>query len=172
MDSLDIYKALSKSVKHFKGVFPLDKLPSSFSLPAIFVINLDTHKQPGSHWIAISITDSGHGEYFDSYGIPPLKHKLIFFLRMHTIHWKYNKIRLQGSISNVCGQYCCVYALCRGQNIPMKIFTSKFSRSDFCVNDKKIIRLYRKNFGKCIPCDREENHQNCISLFDIVQDNM
>jgi hypothetical protein len=29
---------------------------------------------PGLHCVAISFSDSGYAEYFDSYGLPPIKH--------------------------------------------------------------------------------------------------
>lgn len=39
----------------FKGVFASDRLPSKFTLPAAFVINLSTHNSRGTHWVALYI---------------------------------------------------------------------------------------------------------------------
>jgi hypothetical protein len=38
----------------FKGVFPSDKIPKLNDLSPYAILNLDTSKQPGSHWIAIA----------------------------------------------------------------------------------------------------------------------
>jgi hypothetical protein len=38
----------------FKGVFPSDKIPKLNDLSPYAILNLDTSKQPGSHWVAIA----------------------------------------------------------------------------------------------------------------------
>ena len=40
--------------KKFKGVYPSDKIPKLNDLSPYAILNLDTSKQPGSHWVAIA----------------------------------------------------------------------------------------------------------------------
>ena len=55
----------------FRGVFASNTLPNV--LPRgqnhALVINLDSNKKPGSHWVGLFISSSGHGVYFDSLGL-------------------------------------------------------------------------------------------------------
>jgi len=51
----------------FKGVFPADKIPKLNDLSPYAVLNLDTSKEPGSHWVAIA--KEGDDTYiYDSFG--------------------------------------------------------------------------------------------------------
>ena len=104
-------KVLSKHVKYFQGVYPIDLLSSTLIKPSIIVISLYKYYIPGSHWVAVFISDIGYAEYFDSYGLPPYKLEIIAFLHRHSISWTFKCHRLQGITSNVCGHYCCIYAL-------------------------------------------------------------
>lgn len=51
----------------FKGVFPSDKIPKLNDLSPYAILNLDTSKESGSHWVAIA----KHGDdtyLYDSFG--------------------------------------------------------------------------------------------------------
>jgi hypothetical protein len=87
MNTVQFYKIVTKHVKYFQGVYPIDILPSTFIKPSIIVINLDKHYMPGSHWVIVSFSDSGYAEYFDSFGLPPMKHEIITYLRRHFVSW-------------------------------------------------------------------------------------
>ena len=109
---------LSKHIKYFQGVYPLDLLPSTLTKSCIIIINLDKLYMPGSHWVAICFSDSGSAEYFDSYGLPPFRIEIMAYLQRHWISWTFNRHRLQGLSSNVCRHYCCFYALHRPKGLP------------------------------------------------------
>lgn len=51
-----------------------DKLPKKPNRRECGIINLDTHKGPGTHWVAY-IKTSNDAEYFDSFGNlqPPIE---------------------------------------------------------------------------------------------------
>jgi len=70
-------------------------LPSTFIKPSIIVINIDKHYMPGSHWVAVCISDSGYAEYFNSYGLPPYKFEIMAFLQRHSISRTFNRHRPQ-----------------------------------------------------------------------------
>jgi hypothetical protein len=64
----------------FKGVFPSDKIPKLNDLAPYAILNLDTSKEPGSHWIAIAkYPHENKTIMYDSFGrsdkkiIPTLK---------------------------------------------------------------------------------------------------
>ena len=94
MNTLQIRKVLMKHVKYFQGVYPLDLLPPTLIKPSIIVINLDKHYMSGSHWVTVNFSDTGYAEYFDSYGVLPLKLEIMAYLQRHSISWSFNRHRL------------------------------------------------------------------------------
>jgi len=126
MNSIHIHKVLTKPVKYFQGVYPIDILPSTLIKPSIIVINLDKDYMPGSHWVAVCFPDSGCAEYFDSCGLLSFKYEIMAFLQRYSNSWKFNRHRLQGLTSNVCGHYCCLYTLHRARGLSMTSFVNIF----------------------------------------------
>jgi len=126
MNTTQIDKVLSKHVKYFQGVYPIDLLPSTLIKTSIIVVNLDKHYMPGSHWVAVCISDSGYAHYFDLYGLPPYKLEIIAFLQRHSIFCIIHRHRLQGLVLNVCGHYSCIYALHRARGQTMRSFVYMF----------------------------------------------
>jgi len=111
MDTIQISCTL-KEVKSFLGVFPSDMLPRSITQPSTAIVNADTHTQSGSHWLAIRLEPRFSTLfYIDSYGLPPHIHAIETFLRRNCTVLDYNSIELQGPLSMVCGEYCCLFAL-------------------------------------------------------------
>ena len=149
MYTLQIYKTLTKHVKYFQGVYPIDLLPSTFIKPSIIIINLDKHYMPDSHWVAVSFSDSGYAEYFDSYGLPPIKQEIIAYLQPHTVSWTFNGTRLQGLTSNVCGHYCRPYAQHRALGLSMTSFLDMFEPARYNCNDITAVRMFRAQFKRC-----------------------
>lgn len=125
----------------FKGVFPCDSLPNQFSLPAIFVINLSPHTDPGSHWVAIYIASSKYVFYFDSFGLPINNKYIAQFLTKHALRIVHNEKQLQHITSNKCGQFCCVFAISILKNCTIPSFMSKFCKNLF-VNDIVIENMF------------------------------
>lgn len=52
----------------FKGVFPSDKIPQLNDLSCYCILNLDSSKQDGSHWVALTKMENGDSILYDSYG--------------------------------------------------------------------------------------------------------
>jgi hypothetical protein len=164
MNTLQIHKVLTKHVTYFQGVYPIDLLPSTLIKPSIIVINLDKHYMPGSHWVAVCFSDSGYAEYFDSYGLPPYKLEIMAYLQRHSSSWTFNRHRLQGLTTNVCGHYCCLYALHRARGLPMTSLVIMFQPARYTCNDIRAVRMFRTQFGECPACSRlEEQQQSCKS---------
>lgn len=143
MDTHSIIKAIMPYQKNniFKGVYPCDVLPNKFSLPAIFVINLSPHTEPGSHWVAVYISPKKLAFYFDSFGFPIQNTYILQFLRKHSNQITYNKEQLQHITSIKCGKFCCVFTISILRNSTISSFMTKFCKNLF-VNDIVIENMY------------------------------
>lgn len=129
----------------FKGVFPCDSMPHSFKLPAAFVINLSRHDEPGTHWVAIYISERGNAFYFDSFGMKSTNFHINAFLKTHAKSVTYNTKQIQHISSNKCGRFCCVFIVAALKKCSIDSFLRRFSLNLF-VNDIAVERMY--NFLK------------------------
>lgn len=126
----------------FKGVYPRNELPAYVTHPSIFVINTDTSDKPGLHWVAVSFNSFGYGEYFDSFGMPPLYEDILNFVQRHSFYpYRYNSRFLQDMMSSVCGLYVIYYVLLKSRGYSLSRILSKFSSRCQNVNDKKVAQL-------------------------------
>ena len=139
MNTVQIHKVLTKNVKCFQRVYPLDLLQSTLIKHSIIVVNLDKHYMPGSHRVAVCFSDSGYNEYFYSYGLPPFKFEIIAYLQRHSISCTFNRHRLQRLTSNVCGHYCCLYALHTARGLSMTSFVDMFIPARYTCRDIKAV---------------------------------
>jgi hypothetical protein len=132
-----------KNIKNFIGVFPRDRLPKKVNWPMSLVVNTDKADEPGTHWIAIIIDKNGFGEYFDSYGLPPMHHEIVKFLKNNTNNYFYNKKLIQCLTCITCGHYCIAYIILRSKrysyNYFIKLFTENQYKNDILI--KKILKL-------------------------------
>ena len=56
----------------FWGVLPSDKLPDRIEIfPVSFIVNTDSSREEGSHWVAFYLQNEDYGDFFDSYGNSP-----------------------------------------------------------------------------------------------------
>ena len=145
MDTLLIKKLLS-TFSCFKGVYPCDMLPYNAELPLNIIANTDPSNQPGKHWICISIKKNGKGEYFDSFGLPPLKEEFINFLGIKaTSGWRYNLVTLQNVSSETCGHYSVLYIIYKCQGLTNQDFIGQFYENTL-ENDRRMRDIF-KNFS-------------------------
>ena len=121
--------------RFFRGVMPYDKLPSTDSASGLYVVNTDSSLGPGKHWVCVFVGDLC--EYFDSLGNPPLEAKL--FIQNQRKPYIYSNIKLQGSDSDVCGDYCILFSYFRCRGYSMEKFVNMFT-NDVDKNDR-IIKL-------------------------------
>ena len=115
----------------FRGVYAMDTLPTRQM--GAYVINLDNHDEPGSHWVAVY--DDGHQvEYMDSYGLPPSDPRCLLFLGQK---FKYNSYALQQPLSNACGFYCIYFLIHRSRGHTANDILDVLSHvdSDFVVKE-------------------------------------
>jgi len=133
MNTIDILrKAYSDPMlcQTFRGVFPVDKIPTLKALPSAVIVNLDTSKFPGSHWIALFFPKSGCCEYFDSYGRKPTV-EILNFISSHYETYKYNNACVQDFWTVSCGQMCLYYLIWRCRGLSMKEIVHSMLSDDF-----------------------------------------
>ena len=77
--------------------------------------------------MAVFFDREGHGEYFDSYGYPPLSPVITRWLAETTRRWTWNTQTLQSDTTAVCGHYCLLYAARRARDVPMSQIVAMFT---------------------------------------------
>jgi len=143
-----INEFIKNNLKHkcFIGTFPSDKLPKLNKRPITLIGNTHTSKQPGEHWVAILLFKNGTGEYFDSFGLPPINREYRQYMEsMCEKGWKYNSKCIQNpSLNSVtCGHYCITYLLLRCRGYSFCQILCNFNR-DLQSNDNKVVKMINK----------------------------
>jgi hypothetical protein len=110
-----LWDLADKYVPHFKGVYPLDKIPPSRTMkaPSNFIINTHTANLGGEHWLAVSYLKGGFVFAFDSFGVyypRILRAYLESLRRSRKVH--YNTIQYQEIHEQTCGLYCVAWLIC------------------------------------------------------------
>lgn len=124
-------------------VVPSDLLPSRFSLPAGFIVNLSPSNHGGTHWIAIYIDEQGHGTYFDSFAMLPRVKTIQLFLRTHCKTVTYNRTQLQSQHSGFCGEYAAMFLLNAFNGLGLRRFL-KFFSTNLILNDMLIRKMFAR----------------------------
>ena len=111
LSTSDINKYLC-NVKHFKGVFPINKVTTIQPKKeeyVTFIANLQPDNLPGNHWVAVRRTNEYCGFYFDSYGrLPPPEIQM--WLTKNSSKWTYNFLRIQNTKDvSACGYLCIAF---------------------------------------------------------------
>jgi hypothetical protein len=167
MNSLQIYNALRRFVDrklcNFVGVFPRDKIPNITKItkfPCCFVLNTDTSKLKGSHWVAVYYSSPKTCEFFDSYGMLPIVYNIDIKTSV------YNTRHLQSYHSTVCGQYCIYFLYHRSLTHSLHSALRSFS-SNPVSNDILVASFVKKHFRIANPVLRHTcscpHSQSCHS---------
>lgn len=131
----------------FEGVFAADTLPKGLhKRPALLVANTDPASQPGAHWVAFYIDKHHHGEYFDSYGLPPIVREHRQFLDRVCKRWTYNHKSLQAIDSTVCGEYCVMYLIHKAHGYTLHQFVNRHFTSDAEKNDRLVHAMFKRTY--------------------------
>lgn len=101
------YASLLK-IPFFRGVYMRDTLPSQIWVNETAILNLDSVRNPGTHWVAYR-KRGGEIYYFDSFGdLRPCTELLHYFhtSREQPVKIKYNYTNKQQPDTVVCGHRC------------------------------------------------------------------
>ena len=77
--------------------------------------------------------------------VVPFDPKILSFIKRNAAFWSYNSIPLQGPFTNVCGQYCCLFARYTDKRIPPAEFAKLFPADGSA--DKRALEMFREHFG-------------------------
>lgn len=131
----------------FKGVYSSDVFANLKIDDGICVVNSDVSSQPGQHWICIYINKNTI-ELFDSSGkiLFPKSYLQTFLNNNKNKEVKFNNQSIQNPDSDLCGQYCCLFALYKAKKKSFESFLNLFDKQNHIENDKLVITLFAKNF--------------------------
>jgi hypothetical protein len=163
MDTCQITCCL-RDVKSFRYVFPSDLLQHNLDAArtGTVIINADSHTEKVSHWLAVHIQKSSYSSYyFDSYGLTPFLPSIYTFLKHNSSVWDYKTVHLQGLITTVCGQYCCLSALYMDRGYTPKQFVALI---DTDTADTQICTMFEQEFGKLGKSSTRAG-QCCCSIY-------
>lgn len=74
------------------------------------VVNTDKSSGPGEHWVAIFLNGKGKGQFFCSFGLPPLHKELVQFMVSNCPKgWTFNNITIQEIDETICGNLCIAF---------------------------------------------------------------
>lgn len=143
MNSQEIAEFFKKD-KQFKGIFASDRIPKSLKSGGV-IVNTDSSREPGEHWIAMFLDGNGCAEYFDPLGVPPIVPQIILWLSINSPNGcHYNCRPIQGLQSISCGLYCIAYLKFKFSGKSMVDFVSKF-----CMhtnhNENNLLRMILEN---------------------------
>lgn len=138
-----------RTAAHFLGTFPVDYLPVTLGEFKFFICNEEPHIMPGLHWLLWAKGPKRNPlTFFDSYGRQPYTAALSTFAKRNAEHGLVcNRKQLQSSVSNVCGLYCCVFALFHVYYSYSVTQFAKIFRSSPEENDCLIQRFFQTEFG-------------------------
>ncbi len=156
----DEIEDIMKPYKRFLGVVSSDRvnrLDPDKEKDSAFIMNLDEHDEPGSHWIAVYISPvkSKSIEYYDSFGEEPD----MGFLRQikkvidkmdldYLLKLKVNRIKKQAETSSECGYYAMNFIMDRFKGLPFDDSTgySDVIRAEGRI--KKFKNMLRERYPK------------------------
>jgi len=98
------------NIPNFRGVKMRDELPAKPRKTECGILNLETSRQTGSHWVAWH-KDGKECYYFDSFAEPPPLEIMQYLKTHHELILdipiiKRNAVTVQHDTSNECGSLC------------------------------------------------------------------
>lgn len=106
---------------HILGAFHADHIPSHLPLGTGIIVNTDPVRLPGRHWVAFFLNQRNTLECFDSFGRSPSTY-LIYIGQFMKRFSNINEKQLQSTETNVCGQYCLLFLMCRCRGLSIVFF--------------------------------------------------
>ena len=106
LSNFDLEDAVKKlKIPCFRGVFPVDTLPTKPSKKECGIVNFDKSGGSGTHWVAW-YKNGKTKIYFDSYGVQPLTEVNKYLGK--SIYYNTDQVQPRGEV--FCG-HLCLYVL-------------------------------------------------------------
>ena len=133
----------------FLGTFARDKMPLTPKRPCGFIVNTDPSKEKGEHWNAIMLLPGGKGEFFNSFGFPPLHPTEQKYMRNECPSgFEFSSRTIQDPLSDRCGLFCIDYLSSRLNGESFSQFLNHYKNSHSLEENEQQLekRIYEK-FG-------------------------
>jgi hypothetical protein len=99
----DIIKLANElKISNFRGVFMRDTLPNTPNITECGIVNLDSIKNNGTHWVCY-YTDREKCFYFDSFGLDPPEELQLYLNKSSIIS---STFQIQKFNTYYCGHLC------------------------------------------------------------------
>jgi len=151
----------------FRGVFPVDQLPSvSKKCVNAYIVNTDPAGEPGEHWFAI--WTKGHTcEVFDSFGLP-----LSSYNNPTLQTWFHQRSEilssdqpLQAMDSFTCGHYALFFLKAKARHVSFQDFLAQWHSHNLVLNDRRVAeqlqRLIKTELTRS-PCQQSNVNRRCF----------
>lgn len=129
-----------KKIKYYRGAFLSDQIPDSKGNQNYYVVNMDSGKGHGTHWLGL-LEFPDRIIYFDPYGFLP-NQNVLKWIKSRNKPYFYNKTDVQGMNSTACGKIVKFFIqnVANGNN-PNKII-SHLAGEGFRAVDKEVERKF------------------------------
>ena len=121
-------------IKYFRSIYSRDRLPDHIRKKECGIINLDSIKGQGTHWVCYRNIDKLMVEYFDPFGLI-MPHEISHYLSKSGKKIVFSQDEIQNRDTVLCGYWCLYYLIERqkGKSILEVIHHEKFDEdnSDF-----------------------------------------
>ena len=123
----------------FNGVYSRDNLPKQIK-DGEYVINLDEHKDTGTHWLAL-FCKKNEIAFYDSFGVEHIPEEIKKFIGNRNI--KANIYRVQATNSVMCGYFCIGFIDFMLAGKTLLDYINLFSPDDFNKNYSIIFSYFK-----------------------------
>jgi hypothetical protein len=127
---------------YFRGCVAADYLPAIIkNKPCCYIVNNQTSRYPGQHWLAVFFGEDEKTDFMDSFG----RTDYIFYdiVKKNSRTICTSPVQAQHVSSNVCGLYCMLFLYYKCQGIDLHQFLCECNRY---ANDVGIVDLFVKEF--------------------------
>ena len=138
-----------RNVEGFLGTYASDEIPPKPDLKTFsIVVNVDSSRKPGSHWIAL-VYKTNTFYFIDSYGrritniLFADEFKTTISNYIDGVSCKFVNKQLQQFTSNVCGEYC-IYFIRQIYKTTFNKILKEFSAHDLEANDNLVLKYSKE----------------------------
>ena len=125
-------------IKYFRSIYSRDRLPDRIRKKECGIINLDSIKGSGTHWVCYRNIDKQMVEYFDPFGLI-MSHEIHHYLAKSGKKVFYSQDEIQNRDTVLCGYWCLYYLIERQKG---KSILDVIHHEDFDSDNSDFIKDY------------------------------
>ena len=125
-------------IKYFRSIYSRDRLPDGIRKKECGIINLDSIKGSGTHWVCYRNIDKQMVEYFDPFGLI-MPHEIHHYLVTSGKKVIYSQDEIQNRDTVLCGYWCLYYLIERQKG---KSILEVIHHEDFDHDNSDFIKDY------------------------------